>query len=271
MTKPIWTCKKLDAGFNPVEGLLKKVDLEVRSGERVAVLGSECSGVPLLLKVLSGLRPYRGGVFEVLGTKLDLIKFYEDWDHLLTREQRIKFGVALEEEGLLANVSLKEGLETVLRFGFVEERDSNLPSEMVKQVLGDFDLKGYQDLRPHQLSSTQRRFASLARATLLDPDIYLFEGVSKNVEDRDRELLFVHLERILKNKNKTMLLATEDWSLAMKFCERVLVFENGHKVFDGTWSDLKKSDSDYWKKIIKAYDKKKSWDEEVHQLIRSVA
>jgi len=271
MRQLIWSCKKLDAGYNSVEGLLKKVDLEIFQGERVAVFGGECSGVPLLLKVFAGLRPFRGGEFSVFGSSLKLIKFYEDWDHLLSRDKRVKMGVALEQEGLLANVSLKEGLETVLRFGFAEEVESQSPSKMVEDVLKKFDLIEFQHLRPHQLSSSQRRFASIARATLLNPQTYLFEGVSKNVEDRDRELLFSHLEKVFTQKEKTLVLGTEDWSLAMRFCHRVVVFELGSVVFDGTWAELKKSNIEYWKKISQTYSKKQVWDEQVHELIRSAS
>lgn len=246
------------AGYNPVEGFVQSVDFSMEAGERVALLGGERSGSSLLLKVLCGLRARRSGLLNVLGEEIAQLQFYDDWDHIFSRETRIRIGVALEREGLLANVTLNEGFKTVQTFGDRPHLSSVNDQKRIDQVLNWFDLQNVSHLRPHHLSSAERRFASLARAALLDPEVFAFEGPTKNLDDGDRQKLFSACDEMFFDKRKSLLAVTEDWSFAMRYCTRVIVMEDGKKMFDGSWQDLPHGMPSYWQKVSASL--KRRWE-----------
>ncbi len=255
----IWTATHLSAGYNPTEGRIQNITLAIDSGERVAVLGGERSGSYMLLRVLCGLRPRRIGGLSVFGEAVPQLQFFDDWDHIFSRSLRNKLGVALEKDGLLANVSIREGFETVIRFGSMISRQPVDVAFVVDAVLELFGITALGRFRPHQLSLSERRFAALARSALLSPEVFVFEGPSKSLDDRDRERLIYAFDQMFgSNSTKSLLVATEDWAFAMRYCSRAIVMEEGNILFDGQWKDMPKGCPDYWKQI--AGSVKRRWE-----------
>lgn len=249
--KKVWSLKELHAGFNPVEGHVNGVSLEIQKGERVALLGSQRSGASMLVRVMCGLRPRTSGDLSVFEETVMQTPFYDDWDHIFTKSQRLRMGVSLEKEGLLGNVTIKEGLKTVLRFGSQKVWSDEESRNRLNELLKLFSLENVLDFRPHHLSLAERRFSSFVRAALLDPEVYVIEGPTKGLGDFDKEKFYFACDKLFFSQSKpTLFVATEDLSFARRYCERVMLLEGGKILFDGSWLELQKQQPDYWSGVM---------------------
>jgi ABC-type multidrug transport system ATPase subunit len=232
---PVWRLRDVAAGFAEAEGRLEGLNLEIRQGEQVALLGSETSGKTLLFRVLACLRPYRSGSFELFGQELPLLPYFADWDQILSNSLRRRLGVLLERDGLLSNVTVREGLELLFRFknGDHTAKHREGARLMVQKIGERFGIQDTLEKRPYLLTAAQRRLAGMARAFLSKPSVVLLENPSLGFGDLERERLGTALDFIHANASRTMIISTDDVRLALRYCPRWIVMENGRIVFDG--------------------------------------
>jgi ABC-type multidrug transport system ATPase subunit len=239
----VWEVEDVSAGFGVMEGKIEGITLRIEEGEKIAFLGHERSGRALLLRVLGGLRPLRGGRMNVLGEEIKKLAWWGDWDNLFSRNVRKKLGISLEQEGLLSNVSVREGLELLFRFKYGDhsEKLRKGAQQVVASLVVKFGLSDCVDKRPYLLSAAERRLASLARAFLVKPSVILLENPSQSVGDLARERLCDALRTIIEARERTVVMSTDDWAIAHQFCERWIVMEEGKIAFDGKPEQFMKS------------------------------
>ena len=239
----IWKAENLGGGFGASEGLIHDINLTVNAGERVALMGPDDSGRPLLLRVLSGLRPVKRGKLSVLGRELETLPYYADWDQIMPQATRRRIGVCLEEEGLLSNVSVREGLELLFRFKYGDHnkklRDG--AAKIVTTTCQKFGLGDAVEKRPNLLTASERRLAGLARAFLSKPLVVVLENPSQDIGDSSRARLWAAFEFMVTQPERTVLISTDDWALASKFCNRWIVMDRGRIVYDGSPRDFLRS------------------------------
>lgn len=205
--------------------------LEIAAGEKLALVGDKHSGRAELFRILAGLKSFRGGTLRV-GTWEQRARDSHGtsaWDDLFPKDVRRHLGVALEESGLLANVSLAEGLGLLFRFRYgdhnVKLREGS--RKVVDSLCQKFSLAAAAHLRPYHLSTAERKLGAMARAFLAKPRIVLLENPSKNIEDEERELLHAGLGDICADLERTVIISTGDRTLAEKYCSRVLELREG--------------------------------------------
>lgn len=239
----VWKLSNVRAGFSEAEDRIDDVSFTINRGERVAFLGDDRSGRKQLLKVMCGLRPLRGGSMNVLGYESGAENYYRDWDDLLPRSIKSKLGVSLELDGLLSNVTIREGFELLFRFRYGDHsaRLQQGAIKVVDQLCNEFDLASFMHKRPVQLSLSERKIASIARAFLARPRYMLLENPSEAVGQFSLVKLWSILGHVFENSERTVVLSTEDFRLAMKYCPRWIVFDQGRVVFDGLKEEFLKS------------------------------
>jgi len=232
---PVWSLSQVQAGFGGAEGRLYDICLDVHAGEQVALLGTEHSGRALLFRVLAGLRPVKGGEMSLFGQKLPLIPYFADWDQILPPSLRRRLGVLLERDGLLSNVSVREGLELLFRFKNGDHTPKHREGArlMVEKTGERFRIQDVLDKRPNLLSSAEKRLAGMARAFLSKPSVVLLENPSLGFGDLDRERLDSALDFIHSKGTRTLVVSTDDVRLALRYCPRWIVCEEGRVVYDG--------------------------------------
>ena len=243
----VWRLSRVTAGFNPAEGTVVDLDLTIHSGEQVAILGRSNSGRALLFRLLAGLRPIRGGVLSIFGHEMGPSPYYADWDALLPWSIRRRMGVLLDREGLLSNVSVREGLETLFRFknGAHTAKHREGARLMVERIAERLDIAPLLESRPANLTLAERKLVGIARAFLSKPVAVLLEDPSMGFSDVSRNQLQRALEFIESGGSRTLILATEDLRLASRFCTRWIVMDEGKLLFDGSKEDFLKSSSVY--------------------------
>lgn len=253
----VWKAKDIASGYSDMEGLIRDITLDIKSGERVALLGHEKSGRSLLLRVLAGLRPIRSGELTILDEELPVLPFWADWDEILPPEKRRKMGVCLEREGLLSNVTAREGLELLFRFKYgdhnVKLREG--ATRVVNQLAERFGVTNVLDKRPHALTAAEKRLVGLARAFLSKPSILVLENPSENMGNLNRHRFLSVMEEICSATERTLLVSTDDWPLAYKFCPRWIVMTEGTISFDGSPENYLKSGDDLAQQIKKLMDR----------------
>ena len=265
----LWDAENMGAGFSDMEGVIQDITLKIRTGERVAILGHEKSGRSLLLRVLSGLRPIRSGRLKILEEELKILPFWADWDEILPPEKRRKMGVCLEREGLLSNVTAREGLELLFRFKYGDHNQKlrDGAKRVVNQLAERFGITEILDKRPHSLTSAEKRLVGLSRAFLSKPSILVLENPSENIGNMNRQRFLGVMEEICSQQERTLLVSTDDWPLAKKFCPRWLVMHEGSLVFDGTPEDYLETDHDLARRIKSLMERNKL----VEELLRKAA
>ncbi len=236
----IWKLSGLGSAAGPGELEIQDANLEIKQGDRVAILCEKPSTRSLLLRILAGLRPVRIGSLEIFERKTRKLEFFEDWDQIFQRSVRQKLGVCLEIEGLVSNVSVREGMELLYRFksGHESGRSRTQVAEQVQKTCDLFEISNIQEKRPFMLTTSERRLAGIARAWVSEPETLLLEEPTRGLNEKYRKILWRVFQNILSSPEQTLVASTDDWIFAHAFCTRWIVFENSRIVFDGKPSDF---------------------------------
>jgi len=188
--------------------VLSDVDLEVGPGEFVYVIGATGSGKSSLLKTLYADLPLESGVGQVVG---------HDLRNLPEREipyLRRKLGVVFQDFQLLMDRSVRDNLNFVLHAtGQMNEGENSDRIDAVLRRVG-MPTKGHK--MPHQLSGGEQQRVSIARALLNDPPLILADEPTGNLDPHMSEEL-MHLLEEIRASGRSILMATHDYALLLKF------------------------------------------------------
>lgn len=188
--------------------VLSDVDLEVGPGEFVYVIGATGSGKSSLLKTLYADLPLESGAGQVVG---------HDLRNLPEREipyLRRKLGVVFQDFQLLMDRSVRENLNFVLHAtGQMNEGENSDRIDAVLRRVG-MPTKGHK--MPHQLSGGEQQRVSIARALLNDPPLILADEPTGNLDPHMSEEL-MHLLEEIRASGRSILMATHDYALLLKF------------------------------------------------------
>lgn len=213
----------LVAGYG-AEPVLHGIDLQVRRGEVVALLGANGAGKSTLMKALAGLhRPVLGGI-HLEGRELKN----------LGAEQVVAQGVVLVPEGrqvfpelsVLDNIRLGAFLHPVDRDARVEEQLQRFPR-----------LRERLQQRAGLLSGGEQQMLAIARALMSRPRILLLDEPSLGLAPKIIAELFAALDR-LRREGMTLLLVDQMAGLALALADRAYVIEGGRIVAQGTAAEI---------------------------------
>ncbi|MEM3708936.1 MAG: energy-coupling factor transporter ATPase [Nitrososphaerales archaeon] len=205
----------------PVKAL-EKINLAVREGEFVAIVGKNGSGKTTLLKCMVGLlKPTEGEItFKGMNVK-----------DLPARERvRIVSLVLQNPDQQLFLQSVSEEIRFGLRnIGCSKDEMERIITDVLKRV----GLDGYREMHPFQLSFGDRKKLAVASVLALNPEIIILDEPTTGQDYKGRiEICDLALE--LNKKGKTIIMVTHDMDLVAKYAERMIVMNDGKIIFDGT-------------------------------------
>lgn len=202
--------------------VLSNINLEVKRGDFIYLIGKTGAGKSSFLKTLYGDLALIEGEGSIVDYDLRKLK-EKDIPYL-----RRKLGVVFQDFKLLPDRSIKENLLFVLKAtGWKENTEMNLK---IDEVLDKVGMKMQAHKMPHQISGGEQQRVAIARALLNDPELILADEPTGNLDPQTS----VEIMNVLKNINengKTILMATHDYALIMKFpsktlkCEDSTIFE----------------------------------------------
>lgn len=219
--------KKRHRGDKRYEVGVEQVDLTIRQGDFVFVIGSSGAGKSTLLSLIAGqTRPTRGRVY--VGHK-DL-----SWMMKLSRNRAsILFGKVWQEPTLIRNRTVGENLALANRIVSPRDGERQLVPK-VKKVLGLVGLSGFEDKYPVEMSIGEARRVELARALIGSPPILVLDEITANLDDDSIWDVF-HLLTELNRRGTTIIMATHASQYVNIMRRRVITLVDG-KIF----GDVKK-------------------------------
>lgn len=225
--------------------VLKDIDLTVKKGENVVVLGKSGSGKSVLIKCVVGLIQPDDGEIVIFGKDLTKLSYRE------LNECRIKIGFLFQNAALYDSMTLRENMEFPLK-RHMKQLSAEERTKLVEEALDDVGLIESIDKMPSELSGGMRKRAGLARTLILKPDIMLYDEPTTGLDTgTSKEISELMLEMQAKY-NISSIIITHDMPCAKMTADRVVMLKEGEIVAQGTYEELEKSD-DKWIKSFFEY------------------
>lgn len=213
--------------------VLHGINLEIRKGETMVILGGSGSGKSTLIRHLVGLEKVTSGAIYVLGH--DICKLSEREFNQIRR----KIGMSFQGSALFNSMTIGENVSLPLR-EHTELEDSTIQI-MTRIKLEAVGLAGFEDYVPSQLSGGMKKRAGIARALAMDPEILLFDEPSAGL---DPVIAAGIDDLILKLKSAfqmTIVVVTHEMVSAFLIADRITVLDKGYLIATGTKEEIQAS------------------------------
>ena len=179
--------------------VLRNVDLDIREGEFVTIMGPSGAGKTTLLSMLGMLDHDWGGEYWFLGEPVHDLKP----KHRMELNKRY-IGFVFQQYHLLDDLTVYENLEVPLSYRNVKRSERQ---SLVADILDRFAIVGKKDLFPSQLSGGQQQLVGVARAVIASPKLILADEPTGNLHsDQGREIM--ELFRTLNQEGTTIIQVT---------------------------------------------------------------
>lgn len=198
--------------------ILSQVNIEVNHGEFIYIIGKTGTGKSSFMKTLYGDLPLTEGEGHVV--EYDLATLEEKDIPYLRR----KIGIVFQDFKLLPDRSISDNMLFVLKAtGWT---DATEMQNKIDEVLDKVGMKGFASKMPHQLSGGEQQRVAIARALLNDPELILADEPTGNLDPQTSVEVLEVLKTINAN-GKTIIMATHDYALLMKYPSKTLKCEDG--------------------------------------------
>ncbi|PWG63003.1 peptide ABC transporter ATP-binding protein [Spiribacter halobius] len=206
--------------------VLQNVNMAVRTGEVVVVIGASGSGKSTLIRCLNGLEPFQRGRIEVDGNEL---KPNERNGQALTRIRR-QVGMVFQQFNLFPHRTVIENLTLApTKVKGLSEAEADRKG---RQLLERVEIADQAEKYPTQLSGGQQQRVAIARALAMDPRLMLFDEPTSAL---DPEMIGEVLDvmRELAKEGMTMIVVTHEMGFAREVADRVIYIDHGRIVEEG--------------------------------------
>jgi len=218
--------------------VLNGIDLSVRKGENLVVLGKSGSGKSVLIKCLVGLITPDQGEISVLNTNIEAL------DYAALNDLRIRVGFLFQTGALYDSMTVRENLEFPLKRHFRKLSDGERV-ERIEGVLDDVGLIEAIDKMPSELSGGMRKRVGLARTLVLQPEIVLYDEPTTGLDTITSREISELIVSIQEKRKTTAIIITHDMACANLTSDRIAVLNEGVVHAEGTYQELEQS-KDKW-------------------------
>jgi len=216
--------------------ILHGIDMDVRQGEIMVIMGGSGSGKTTLLRHLLGLEKATSGAITLLGHELTAMTEVELY------EVSRRLGVAFQGGALFSSMTVGENVMLPL----VEHTslDPGTMEIMMRMKLEIVKLAGFEDLMPAELSGGMIKRAAFARAVVMDPAVLFADEPSAGLDpvvSRSLDQLILDLRDAL---GMTIVVVTHELESAFNIADRITMLDRGNILTIGTVDELKSSDNE---------------------------
>lgn len=192
---------------------LENINLEVKEGSLVALLGPSGSGKSTLLRAIAGLETPDHGQVIING---------QDATHVDIRRRNI--GFVFQHYALFKHLTIRQNVAFGLE---IRKKPKHLIRQRVEELLDLVQLQGLGDRYPSQLSGGQRQRVALARALAVQPQVLLLDEPFGALDAKVRKELRAWLRRLHEEVHVTSIFVTHDQEEAMEVADEIVVMNHG--------------------------------------------
>lgn len=227
--------------------ILKDVNLSVRDGETMVILGASGSGKSTILKLIMGLIHPDRGMVMVDGKNIP------DLPEDALNEERRHMGMVFQYSALFDSMNIKENVAFGLR------QHLHLPEEeidrIVKEKLRLVGLSGIENLMPANLSGGMKKRVSLARAAAMNPSIILYDEPTAGLDPIMSTTISHLIRRTQQEMHATSVVVTHDMKSAKEIADRMAFLYEGAFLAIGAPEDLYQSEDMRVQQFVHGWEK----------------
>ncbi|MDF3077604.1 MAG: transporter ATP-binding protein [Sphingobacteriaceae bacterium] len=235
-TESVISIKNLEKSFGLLH-VLRGIDLELKQGENLVVLGRSGTGKSVLIKIISGLLKPDTGTVNVLGQYVDKI------DNRELQKLRLKIGFSFQNSALYDSMTVRENLE----FPLVRNSSHLTRKEVdaaVEDVLDGVGLLQTINQMPSELSGGQRKRIGIARTLILRPEIMLYDEPTAGLDPITCIDINNLINEVQERYNTSSIIITHDLTCAKSVGDRVMMLLDGKFARQGTFEEVFKTDDE---------------------------
>ncbi len=205
---------------------LKGIDMKVKRGEIIVVLGPSGSGKSTFIRTLNRLQPHSAGTVSIDGINID-----EDTTVADLKKVRAEVGFVFQQFNLFPHLTIMENITLApMKVKGMSKRESETKAlELLERVGIPEQAHKY----PSELSGGQQQRVAIARALAMDPKIMLFDEPTSALDpEMIKEVLDVMID--LAREDVTMIVVTHEMGFAKEVADRVILFDEGLLIEENT-------------------------------------
>src|SRR5438128_6281451 len=213
--------------------ILRGVDLEVATGETLAIIGRSGGGKSVLLKHLVGLMAPDAGEIWIDGQ--NIIGMNERQLGAI----RKKVGILFQSGALFDSMTVEENIAFPLREA--GERDPKVLHAKVEEMLEVIEMEGQKDKMPESLSGGMKKRVGLARSIIRRPSCVLYDEPTSGLDPVVADSINRLIRRLQQRFGMTSVVVTHDMKSAFDVADRIAYLHEGRIYFHGTATELQQS------------------------------
>jgi phospholipid/cholesterol/gamma-HCH transport system ATP-binding protein len=223
--------------------VLQGVDLTIKKGETMVIIGRSGCGKSVLLKLIMGLLKPDSGRILVNGDDVTSLNDKE------LSQLRQKFGMLFQASALFDSMTVDEnvGLGLIEHSSLPEEEIGRRVVEKLKMV----GLSGVGEKKPAELSGGMKKRVGLARAIAMDPDFVLYDEPTTGLDPIMADVINDLIIRLRNTLSITSIAVTHDMVSAYKIADRIAMLYNGKIIFVGTPEEVKSTPDPTVRQFVK--------------------
>ena len=207
--------------------IIDNLNITIKSGEFITLIGKSGCGKTTMLKLINGLiKPDTGKIF-IKGKEIN------DWNII---ELRRSIGYVIQQIGLFPHMNIEDNISFVLNIKKVPKEEMKSRAKDLIQLVGINE--NYLKKYPRELSGGQKQRIGVARALASNPDIILMDEPFGAVDEITRKTLQEEILKLQDSLKKTIIFVTHDIDEAFKLGSRIILFDSGNIVQQGTKEEM---------------------------------
>jgi multiple sugar transport system ATP-binding protein len=202
----------LRKNFGAVQ-VLKGIDLQIKDGEFVSLVGGSGCGKSTLLRIIAGLESLSSGTIRLGGNVMD---------DVAPKDRNV--AMVFQNYALYPHMTVAENMGFSLRLRNLPKAEIRKAVEQAAAMLG---LDAYLDRLPRALSGGQRQRVAMGRAIVRQPSVFLFDEPLSNLDTKLRVQMRVEIRSLQRRLGTTSVYVTHDQMEAMTMSDRIVVMNGG--------------------------------------------
>lgn len=186
--------------------VLKNINLNIKEGELISLVGESGVGKSTLLSIISGLENISSGTIK--------------------KKDNIVISYMLQDNSLMPYLNVLDNCLLSLKIKKIYNKESK---KEIINLLNKYGLKDYIYSYPNELSGGQKQRVSLVRALSVKPDILLLDEPFSKLDYKTKKDISLDIKKIVKENNMTMIMVTHDIEDAVNLSDKVIVLSKKNK------------------------------------------